>query len=51
MLMVVFSDLTIGQIFSVFGYLWFMLSPVKELFGIQFSWYAAKAALKESIAY
>ncbi|ENM5903398.1 ABC transporter ATP-binding protein [Vibrio mimicus] len=45
MLMVVFSDLTIGQIFAVFGYLWFMLSPVQELLGIQFSWYAAKAAL------
>ncbi|WP_032468690.1 ABC transporter ATP-binding protein, partial [Vibrio mimicus] len=44
-LMVVFSDLTIGQIFAVFGYLWFMLSPVQELLGIQFSWYAAKAAL------
>ncbi|WP_394250858.1 ABC transporter ATP-binding protein [Vibrio profundi] len=45
MLMVLFSDLTIGQIFAVFGYLWFMLSPVQELLGIQFSWYSAKAAL------
>ncbi|MBY8309592.1 ABC transporter ATP-binding protein/permease [Vibrio fluvialis] len=45
MLMVVFSDLTIGQIFAVFGYLWFMLSPVQELLGIQFSWYSAKVAL------
>ncbi|EJG0634747.1 ABC transporter ATP-binding protein [Vibrio parahaemolyticus] len=46
MLMVMFSGLTIGQIFAVFGYLWFMLSPVQELLGIQFSWYSAKAALK-----
>ncbi|MBR9875248.1 ABC transporter ATP-binding protein/permease [Vibrio sp. J1-1] len=46
MLMVLFSDLTIGQMFAVFGYLWFMLSPVQELLGIQFSWYSAKAALK-----
>ncbi|EMN7140656.1 ABC transporter ATP-binding protein [Vibrio parahaemolyticus] len=46
MLMVMFSDLTIGQIFAVFGYLWFMLSPVQELLGIQFSWYSSKAALK-----
>ncbi|EKO3815330.1 ABC transporter ATP-binding protein [Vibrio harveyi] len=46
MLMVMFSDLTIGQIFAVFGYLWFMLSPVQELLGIQFSWHSAKAALK-----
>ncbi len=45
MLMVLFSDLTIGQIFAVFGYLWFMLTPVQELLSIQFSWYSAKAAL------
>ncbi|WP_428772519.1 ABC transporter ATP-binding protein [Vibrio sp.] len=45
MLMVLFSDLTIGQIFAVFGYLWFMLGPVQELLGIQFSWYSAKAAV------
>ncbi|EMN7213785.1 ABC transporter ATP-binding protein [Vibrio vulnificus] len=45
MFMVLFSDLTIGQIFAVFGYLWFMLTPVQELLGIQFSWYSAKAAL------
>ncbi|WP_153447158.1 ABC transporter ATP-binding protein [Vibrio algicola] len=46
MLMVVFSDLTIGQIFAVFGYLWFMLGPVQELLAVQFSWYSAKAALQ-----
>nr|WP_243834660.1 ABC transporter ATP-binding protein [Psychromonas sp. RZ22] len=46
MLMVLFSDLSIGQIFAVFGYLWFMLSPVQELLNIQFSWYGASAALK-----
>ncbi|OEE34624.1 ABC transporter ATP-binding protein [Vibrio genomosp. F10 str. ZF-129] len=45
MLMVLFSDLTIGQIFAVFSYLWFMLGPVQELLSIQFSWYSAKAAL------
>ncbi|RXJ74290.1 ABC transporter ATP-binding protein [Veronia nyctiphanis] len=46
MLMVVFSDLTIGQMFAVFGYLWFMLSPVQELLGIQFAWFSAKAAMQ-----
>ncbi|HFQ4941080.1 TPA: ABC transporter ATP-binding protein [Vibrio vulnificus] len=50
MLMVLFSDLTIGQIFAVFGYLWFMLTPVQELLGIQFSWYSAKAALARTNA-
>jgi len=45
MLMVVFSDLTVGQIFAVFGYLWFMMGPVQELLGIQYSFYSASAAL------
>lgn len=46
MLMVLFSDLSIGQMFAVFGYLWFMLSPVQELLGIQFAWYNASAAMQ-----
>lgn len=46
MLMVLLSDLSIGQIFAVFGYLWFMLSPMQEILNIQFSWYSASAALK-----
>jgi ATP-binding cassette subfamily C protein len=45
MLMVVFSDLTIGQMMAVFGYLWFMMSPVQEVLGIQYAYYGAKAAL------
>jgi ATP-binding cassette subfamily C protein len=45
MLMVVFSDLSIGQMLAVFGYLWFMMSPVQEIINIQYSWYAANAAL------
>lgn len=45
MLMVVFSDLTIGEMMAVFGYLWFMMSPVQEIINIQYAWYAANAAL------
>jgi ATP-binding cassette subfamily C protein len=45
MLMVVFSDLTIGQMMAVFGYLWYMMSPVQELLNIQYAFYGAKAAL------
>ena len=45
MLMVVFSDLTVGQMMAVFGYLWFMMAPVQELLNIQYAFYAAKAAL------
>lgn len=45
MLMVVFSDLSIGEMLAVFGYLWFMMSPVQEILNIQYAWYAAHAAL------
>jgi ATP-binding cassette subfamily C protein len=45
MLMVVFSDLSIGQMLAVFGYLWFMMTPVQELVNMQYAWYAANAAL------
>ncbi len=45
MLTVIFSDLSIGQMFAVFGYLWFMMTPVQELLGMQYSYYAATAAL------
>jgi ATP-binding cassette subfamily C protein len=30
---------------AVFGYLWFMMGPVQEILGIQYAFYAAKAAL------
>ncbi|MCL4470076.1 MAG: ABC transporter ATP-binding protein/permease [Gammaproteobacteria bacterium] len=45
MLMVVYSDLSIGEMMAVFGYLWFMMGPVQEILGIQYAYYAAKAAL------
>ena len=46
MMMVVFSGLSIGQMFAVFGYLWFVMGPVQEILNIQFAWYGAKAALE-----
>lgn len=45
MLMVLYSDLTIGEMLAVFGYLWFMMAPVQEILGIQYAFYGAKAAL------
>lgn len=46
MLMVVFSDLTIGEMMAVFGYLWFMMGPVQEVLAMQFSGFAARAAFQ-----
>ena len=45
MLMVFYSDLSIGEMLAVFGYLWFMMAPVQEILGIQYAFYSAKAAL------
>lgn len=45
MIMVIYSGLSIGQMFAVFGYLWFMMAPVQEILNIQYAFYGAKAAL------
>ncbi len=45
MLMVIYSGLSIGQMFAVFGYLWFMMGPVQEILNIQYAFYNARAAL------
>jgi ATP-binding cassette, subfamily C, bacterial len=45
MLMVVFSNLTIGEMMAVFGYLWFMMTPVQEVLNINYSYFGARAAL------
>ena len=45
MFMVLYSDLSIGQMLAVYAYLWFMMSPVQEILAIQYAYLAAKAAL------
>ncbi|MFI3137323.1 MAG: ABC transporter ATP-binding protein [Methylococcaceae bacterium] len=45
MLMVFYSNLSIGQMLAVFSYLWYMMAPVQEVLGIQVAFYSAKAAL------
>ena len=46
MVVVLFSGLTIGEMFAVYAYLWFMMAPVQEVLGIQYSYYSANAALE-----
>lgn len=46
MLMVLFADLTIGQMMAVFGYLWFMMGPVQDILAIQYSYSAASGGLQ-----
>ncbi|MDD1622327.1 MAG: ABC transporter ATP-binding protein/permease [Methylococcaceae bacterium] len=45
MLMVLYSNLTMGEMLAVFGYLWFMMAPVQEILNIQQAFYAARGAL------
>jgi len=44
--MVILSDLSIGEMFAVFGYLWFMMGPVQDVLNIQYAWYSANGALE-----
>ncbi|MFC1350107.1 MAG: ABC transporter ATP-binding protein [gamma proteobacterium symbiont of Phacoides pectinatus] len=46
MLMVLYSDLSIGQMLAVFAYLWFMMGPVQEVLAIQYAYNGARAALE-----
>lgn len=45
MFMVLYSDLSIGEMLAVFAYLWFMMGPVREVLGVQYAWHGANAAL------
>jgi ATP-binding cassette subfamily C protein len=45
MFMVLWSDLTIGEMLGVFAYLWFMMGPVQEVLNIQYAYNGAQAAL------
>ena len=44
--MVVYSDLTVGEMMAVSGYLWFTMAPVQEILGIQYALFGARAALE-----
>jgi len=46
LLLVAYSDLSIGMMFAMFGYIWFIMTPVQDMLSIQYSYAAAKAALE-----
>jgi len=43
--MVVYADLTVGEMIAVSGYLWFMMAPVHEIQGMQYAYFGARGAL------
>ena len=46
LLLVAYSDLSIGMMFAMFGYIWFIMTPVQDLLGFQYSYSAAMSALE-----
>jgi len=44
-LAVAYDNLSIGLMLGVYGYLWFMMTPIQEIITIQYSYFSAKAAL------
>ncbi|WP_419771040.1 MAG: ABC transporter ATP-binding protein [Candidatus Marinarcus sp.] len=45
LVMVAYSDLSIGMMFAMFGYIWFIMTPVQDLLSLQYSYTTAMAAL------
>ncbi len=45
-LLVEYSDLTIGVMLAIFGYLWVIMAPINSVINIQYSYFSAKAALE-----
>ncbi|MEA3353717.1 MAG: ABC transporter ATP-binding protein [Campylobacterota bacterium] len=46
LIMVAYSDLSIGMMFAMFGYIWFIMTPVQDILTMQYSYASAKAALE-----
>ncbi len=45
LLMVVYSDLSIGMMLAMFAYIWFIINPVNDILSFQYFYSTAKAAL------
>ncbi len=43
---VAYSDLSIGLMMAIFGYLWFMMSPIQDIINIQYAKRSADVALQ-----
>jgi ATP-binding cassette subfamily C protein len=45
LLLVAYSDLSIGMMFAMFGYIWFIMTPVQDILSMQYSYASAMSAL------
>ena len=46
LLLVAYSDLSIGMMFAMFGYIWFIMTPVQDILSMQYSYASAMSALE-----
>ncbi len=46
LLLVAYSNLSIGMMFAMFGYIWFIMTPVQDILSMQYSYASAMAAIK-----
>lgn len=46
LVLVLHSDLSIGMMFAMFGYIWFIITPIQDILSIQYAYANADAALK-----
>lgn len=44
-LVVAYSDLSIGMMMATFSYLWMLMGPIQDILGIQYAYHNAKSAL------
>jgi len=45
LVMVAYSNLSIGMMFAMFGYIWFIMTPVQDILSIQYSYMTALATI------
>ena len=46
LVLVAYSDLSIGMMFAMFGYIWFIMTPVQDILTMQYSYSSAMSALE-----
>ncbi len=46
LILVSYHQLSIGLVFAMFGYIWFLMTPIQDILSIQYSYANAKVALK-----
>jgi ATP-binding cassette subfamily C protein len=45
LLLVAYSDLSLGLMFAMFGYIWFIMTPVQDILTIQYAYASATSAI------